>query len=116
MAKGNTKKVEVEVPEVFSAHLAAFLHNNPHVTAVWVNEKGEYSLKAKAGYDKYAVDDHLKSLEEYQAPAVAGLADTGQIEQLQKEIEDLKAENAYLKDELAKASANTGSGEPKTQQ
>jgi hypothetical protein len=102
MAKGNTKKVEVEVPETFSAHLAAFLHNNPHVTKVWVSEAGEYSLTAREGFEEYAVDENLKPLEEYPAIAPVG-ADAPQIEALQKEIEDLKAEIALLKEELEKS-------------
>ncbi|HWB91019.1 MAG TPA: hypothetical protein VG605_04185 [Puia sp.] len=107
MAKSNTKKVEIEVPEVFSAHLAAFLHNNPHVKKVWVNEAGEYHLSAKEGFDEYDVDDNLKPLEEY---PVAPSPDAGTIEQLKKELEEAKAEIALLKEALAKAP------EPNTQQ
>lgn len=107
MAKStNTKKVEIEVPEVFSAHLAAFLHNNPHVTKVWVSETGAYSLSAREGFDEYAVDENLKALEEY----TPGKSDGPQIEVLQKEIEDLKAENALLKEELEKAKAVSAGG------
>lgn len=67
MAKGNTKKIEVEVPEVFSAHLVAFLRNNPHVKKVWINENGDYYLCAKPGYDEYPVNQ--ETLPPLAAPA-----------------------------------------------
>lgn len=104
MAKGNTKKIEIEVPEIFSAHLAAFLHNNPHVNRIWVAENGEYSLTERPDFEEYDVEGNLKPLEEYPTPVVASNPgqDHAQIETLQKEIEDLKAENALLKEDIEK--------------
>lgn len=64
MGKGDTKKIEIEVPERFTPHLAAFLRSYPHVKKVWVNEKGEYHLSAKEGFDEYDVEDILNKVPE----------------------------------------------------
>lgn len=57
MAKGKTKKVEVEVPEIFSDDLVALLHAWPHVKTVYLNEKGEHRLAPYPGFVAYDVSE-----------------------------------------------------------
>ena len=81
MAKGNTKKVEIEVPEKFTRHLVAFLYHHPHVKKVWVNEAGEYHLWAVEGFEEFDADDifgRTKDVEAFIAePAPAGNGEEG---------------------------------------
>lgn len=77
MGRGNTKKVEIEVPERFTAHLAAFLRSYPHVKKVWVNEKGEYHLSAKEGFEEYDVEDILSKVPEPTPELATTVSTTG---------------------------------------
>lgn len=65
-----TKKVEVEVPQTFTPHLAAFLRQYPAIKRVWVNAEGDYYLVPKAGYMLYSVEDILSKVpQEVASPA-----------------------------------------------